>query len=148
MQHRILTACLLNLALCACTRVIVSKHPGYNFPPTPSDSILVYDQIAPDYPFVIIGRISLDTTWTVKPKRDQKKIERMAAQAGADAIIIAGLDIKIDAFNQYVSTHGYSTVAGRDLSDFAADIYPQTEFLHQTLTYGYLIKRTENANGP
>ncbi len=143
MQHRILTGCLLIFSLCACSRVLISKHPGYDFPPTDPNSILVYDRVAPAYPFVIIGRISLDMTWTVKPRRDEKKIERMAAQAGADGIIITGLDINIDAFNQYVATHGYATVSGSDLSSFVVDIRAHAMFLEQTLTYGYMIKRTE-----
>jgi len=142
MRRQLLAGCLLFLTLCACTRVIISKHPDYNFPPTNPDSILVYDRLAPTYPFVIIGRISLDMTWTVKPGKDQKKIERMAAQAGADGILITGFDIDIDAFNQYVTTEGYASVSGSDLSTFAADTHPDPMYLRQTLIYGYLIKRT------
>jgi hypothetical protein len=141
MKRQLVAVCLISLALCACSRVIVSKHPDYNFPPTDPDSILVYDQMAPTYPFVIIGRISLDMTWTVKPRKDEKKIQRMAAQAGADGIIISGREINISAFNQYVAAHGCATVAGSDLSKFAVT-RPLTLFLQQSLTYGYIIKRT------
>ncbi|HUU39000.1 MAG TPA: hypothetical protein VMW46_12455 [Candidatus Desulfaltia sp.] len=141
MKRQLVAVCFLFFALCACSRVIVSKHSDYNFPPTDPSSILVYDRMAPTYPFVIIGRISLDMTWTVKPRKDEKKIQRMAAQAGADGIIITGLDINISAFNQYVTTHGYTTVAGSDLSNFAVT-RPLSMFLQQSLTYGYIIKRT------
>jgi len=142
MKRQLLTVCVLFFALSACTRVIISKHPDYNFPPTDANSILVYDRMAPTYPFVIIGRISLDMTWTVKPRKDEKKIRRMAAQAGADGILITGLDINISAFNEYVTTRGYATVSGSDLSSFAADTHPDPMYLRQTLIYGYLIKRT------
>jgi hypothetical protein len=98
--------------------------------------------MAPSYPFVIIGRISLDMTWTVNPSKDENKIERMAARAGADGILITGFDVNIDAFNRYVATHGYATVSGSDLSSFAAVTRPHPMFLEQTLIYGYLIKRT------
>jgi hypothetical protein len=141
MKRPLLTLLVSFLSLSACSRVIVSKHPGYNFPPTDPNSILVYDQVAPSYPFIIIGRIGLDTTWTVKPRRDEKKIQRMAARAGADGIIISGLEINISAFNQYVAAHGYDTVSGFDLSKFAVT-RPLTRFLQQSLTYGYIIKRT------
>jgi len=142
MKRQLLTVCVLFFALCACTRVIISKHPDYNFPPTDPNSILVYDRMAPTYPFVIIGRISLDMTWTVKPRKDEKKIGRMAAQAGADGILITGFDINIDDFNKYVTTQGYATVSGSDLSSFAADTHPDPMYLRRTLIYGYLIKRT------
>jgi hypothetical protein len=132
----------LFFALWACSRVIVSKHPGFNFPPTDPDSIQVHDRTAPSYPFVIIGRVSLDTTWTVKPGKDQKKIERLAAQAGADGILVTGFDIDIDAFNQHVASYGCATVSGSDLSSFAAATRPRPDYLQQTRIYGYLIKRT------
>jgi hypothetical protein len=143
MKRRLLIVCLLCFSLCSCSRVIISKHPGYNFPPTDPDSILVHEGVAPNYPFVIIGRISLDMTWTIKPGKDEKKIERMAAQAGADGIIITGLDIDIDAFNKFVAAEGYAKVFGTDLSAFSRDIYPHTLYLEQSKTYGYMIKKTE-----
>ena len=142
MKRQLVAVCFLFFTLYACTRVIVSKHPDYNFPPTDPNSILVHDRVAPSYPFVIIGRISLDMTWTIKPSMDEKKIERMAARAGADGILISGFDINIDAFNQHVTTKGYAAVSGSDLSSFAADTHPDPMYLRQTLIYGYLIKRT------
>jgi hypothetical protein len=141
MQRRLLIVCFLFFSLCSCSRVIVSKHPDYNFPPTDPNSILVYDRMAPTYPFVIIGRISLDMTWTIKPGKDERKIERMAAQAGADGIIVTGFDINIDAFNQFVAAEGYAKVFGSDLSAFAADIHPHALYLEQSWIYGYMIKR-------
>jgi hypothetical protein len=141
MKRPLLAVLLLFFVLCGCTRVIVSKHPDYNFPPTDPNSIQVYDQKAPTYPFILIGRISLDTTWTVNPRKDKKKIQRMAAQAGADGILITGLDIDISAFNQYVTTQGYATVSGSYLSHFAVT-HPLPMFLQQSQTYGYIIKRT------
>ena len=131
------------LALCACSRVIVSKHPGFNFPPTDPRLIQVHNRLAPDYRFVIIGRSSLDTTWTTKPTQDQKKIERMAAQAGADGILITGFDIDIDAFNRHVTTQGYDGVSGSDLSSFAAAIRAHPDYLERAKIFGYLIKRTD-----
>jgi len=142
MRRKLFIVWLLSFALFACNRVIVSKHPDYNFPPTNPSSILAYDRMAPTYPFIIIGRISLDTTWTDNPRKDKKKIERMAAQAGADGIIITGFDINISAFNQYVATQGYSAVSGSDLSDFAVATRPRPMYLQQSLINGYLIKRT------
>jgi hypothetical protein len=141
MKRLLWLVCFLFFAFCACTRVIVSRHPDYNFPPTDPNSILVYDQIAPSYPFIIIGRISLDMTWTVNPRKNKKKIQRMAAQAGADGILITGLDIDISAFNHYVTTHGYATVSGSYLSHFAVT-RPLPMYLQQHLIYGYIIKRT------
>ena len=143
MRRQLLAAFVIFSSLCACSRVLVSKHPGYDFPPTDPNSVLVHEGVAPEYPFVIIGRISLDMTWTIKPGKDEKKIGRKAAQAGADGIIISGLDIDIDAFNRHVATHGYTNVSGSDLSAFAVEIRPHTRLLEQTLTYGYMIKRTE-----
>jgi len=141
MKRQLLAACVIFSALCACSRVIVSKHPDYNFPPTDPNSIVVYDRVAPDYPFVIIGRISLDTTWTIKPGKDKKKIERKAAQSGADGIIISGLEIDIDAFNKFVAAEGYAKVFGADLSEFALPTKAHALYLEQSLTYGYMIKR-------
>lgn len=143
MRLRFLTACVMFVALCTCSRVIVTKHPDYNYPPTNPGSLLVYDRVAPAFPFVIIGRISLDMTWTIKPGKDQKKIGRKAAQAGADGIIISGLDIDIDAFNKFVAAEGYAEVFGSDLSDFALAIRAHTLYLEQSKVYGYMIKRTE-----
>lgn len=142
MKRLLLTACFLFLTLSSCTRVIISKHPAYNFPPTNPNSILVFDRVAPGCPFLIIGRISLDMTWTVSPKKDDKKIKRLAAQAGADGILVTGYDIDIEAFNRYVKTQGYATVSGSDLSSFAEVIRPRPMYLEQMLIYGYLIKRT------
>jgi len=102
---------------------------------------LVYDRIAPSYPFVIIGRISLDKTWT-DPRKDEKKIKGLAAQAGADGILVTGLAIDIDAFNRHVTTQGYATVSGSDLLCFAMAVRPRPMYLQQTLVYGYLIRRT------
>lgn len=141
MRRRLLSVCFFFI-LCACTRVIISRHPDYNFPPTDPNSILVYDRIAPSYPFVIIGRISLDKTWTDNPRKDEKKIKGMAAQAGADGILVTGLAIDIDAFNRHVTTQGYATVSGSDLLCFATAVRPRPMYLQQTLVYGYLIRRT------
>jgi len=141
MKRQLLAVCVLFCALCACSKVIISKHPDYNFAPTDPNSILVYDRLAPDYPFVIIGRISLDMTWTIKPGKDEKKIERKAAQAGADGIIISGLEIDIDAFNKFVAAEGYAKVSGSDLSDFSLATKAHALYLEQSLTYGYMIKR-------
>jgi hypothetical protein len=141
MKRRLMSVSLLFFALCACSRVIISRHPGFNFPPTDPDLILVHDRMAPSYPFVIIGRISFDTTWTIKTSKDQKKIERMAAQAGADGILVTGFDIDIDAFNRYVTTQGYATVSGSDLSSFAEATHAHPDYLEQAMIYGYLIKR-------
>ncbi len=141
MKRRLLSVSLLVFALCACSRVIISRHPGFNFPATDPDSILVHDRMAPNYPFVIIGRISLDTTWTIKTSKDHKKIERMAAQAGADGILVSGFDIDIDAFNRYVATQGYAAVSGSDISSFAAATHARPDYLQQARIYGYLIKR-------
>jgi hypothetical protein len=143
MRRWVFIGCLLLFAPCACTRVIVSKQPGYDFPPTDPSSILVHDRLAPNYPFIIIGRISLDATWTEKPSKDEKKIKKMAAQAGADGILVSGFDIDIGAFNQYVASRGYATVSGTDLSDFAAAIRPRPVHLERTLIYGYLMKRSK-----
>jgi hypothetical protein len=121
----------------------VTRHPGYDFPPTDPGSILVHDRLAPDYPFLIIGRISLDTTWTIKPGRDRKKIERMAARAGADGILITGLDIDINAFNRFVTERGWATISGSDLSPFAAATRARPDYLEQARVFGYLIKKTE-----
>lgn len=143
MKHRLLAAFIMFSSLCACSRVIVSKHPGYDFPQTDPNSILVHEGVAPDYPFVIIGRISLDMTWTIKPGKDEKKIVRKAAQAGADGIIISGLDIDIEAFNKFVAAEGYAKVSGSDLSGFALAIRAHTLYLDQSKIYGYMIKRTE-----
>ncbi|MGB7293968.1 MAG: hypothetical protein WBC70_00110 [Candidatus Aminicenantales bacterium] len=142
MRRQLLAACIIISALCACTRVIISKHPGYDFPATDPDSILAHDRTAPDYPFVIIGRISLDMTWTINPGRDEKKIEKMAARAGADGIIVSGLDINIDAFNRHVATQGYASVSGTDLSEFVVVTRPHALYLEQSRIYGYIIKRT------
>jgi hypothetical protein len=142
MKRRLSIVGFLFFTLYACSRVIISKHPAYKFPPTDPNSIQVYVRTAPSFPFVIIGRISLDMTWTVNPKKDDKKIKRLAAQAGADGILVTGYDIDIEAFNQYVNTQGYATVSGSDLSSFAAATRPRPMFLEQTLIYGYLIKRT------
>jgi len=143
MKRQLITLGFLSLTLGACSRIIISKHPGFNFPPTDPDSIVVHDRRAPSYPFLIIGRISLDTTWTIKPGKDQKKIERKAAQAGADGILITGFDIDIDAFNQHVTTKGSAAVSGSDLSSFAAATPAHPDYLQQARIYGYLIKRTE-----
>jgi hypothetical protein len=142
MKRRLSIVGFLFFALWACSRVIISRHPDYNFPATDANSIQVYDRVAPSYPFLIIGRISLDMTWTVNPKRDEKKIRRLAAQAGADGILVTGYDIDIEAFNRYVSAQGYLSVSGSDLSSFAAVTRPHPMYLEQTLIYGYLIKRT------
>jgi hypothetical protein len=143
MKRCFLSMCVLFFALsAACTRVIVSMHPGYNFPPTDPDSILVHDRTAPDYPFVIIGRISLDMTWTISPRRNEKKIARTAARAGADGVIVSGLDIDIDAFNRHVDTEGYASVSGTDLSEFVVLTRPHAMYLEQSRIYGYMIKRT------
>jgi hypothetical protein len=55
--------------------------------------------------------------------------------------LFAGLDIDISAFNQYVTTQGYAMVSGSYLSHFAVT-HPLPMYLQQSLTYGYLIKRT------
>ena len=142
MKRQPLAIGFLCLALCACSRVVVSRHPGFDFPPTNPDSILVHDRRAPDYPFIIIGRISLDTTWTIKPGKDQKKIKGLAARAGADGILVTGFDIDIDAFNRHVTARGYETVSGSDLSSFAAATRARPDYLEQARIFGYLIKRT------
>lgn len=142
MKRQPIAVCFLTLALCACSRVIVTQHPGFNFPPTDPDSVLVHNRLAPSYPFIIIGRISFDTTWTIKPGRDQKKIEKLAARAGADGILVTGFDIDIDAFNRHVADHGFGTVSGSDLSSFASATRTHPDFLEQTKTFGYLIKKT------
>jgi hypothetical protein len=142
MKPKLLAAFVAFFSLCACSRVIVSKQPGYDFPPTDPDSIQVYEGVAPNYPFVIIGRIGLDMTWTIKPGKDKTKIERKAAQSGADGIIISGLEIDIDAFNKFVAAEGYEKVFGSDLSDFSLATKAHALYLEQSLTYGYMIKRT------
>jgi hypothetical protein len=123
--------------------VIVTRHPGFDFPPTDPDGILVHNRLAPDYPFLIIGRVGLDTTWTIKPNRNLKKVRKKAAQAGADGILVTGLDIDIDAFNRHATTKGYEAVSGSDLSSFASATRTHPDYLEQVRIFGYLLKRTK-----
>lgn len=137
-KYKTLILVILTL-LVSCTGVSIYKHPDYNFPPTDPSQIRVYVQDQePTYPYIIIGRLVIDATWTMNMSKAEKKVEAMAAQAGADGILIRQADINIYAFNQYVTVQGYTSGDA-----FYAAIQPHAMYIVEKKLYGYLIKRTE-----
>jgi len=138
MRHNLLMLALLAMTAYACTGVSVYRHPDYNFPPTDPNQIRYYTQDQqPVYPYLIIGKIAIDATWTVSMAKAEQKVGKLAARAGADGIIITEVDVDIWAFNQYITVQGYSSGDA-----YTAFITPHANYLVTKVLYGYLIKRT------
>ena len=136
---KINTLILVLVLLTACTQVSVYKHPDFNFPPTDPANIMVYlpDQ-NPSRTFVIIGNIAIDASWTVDTGAAERKVAKLAAQAGADGVLISNVQVDILAFNQHVDIYGYTTLDG-----FYATVRPQALPYKQIIITGYLIKWKE-----
>jgi len=132
--------CLLVLAsLGSCTSVYVIRHPDYNFLPTIPSSVMIYDGFTPTYPFIIIGRMTIDETWTASRKEWTRKIQEKAASIGGNAVIITDKDVDIVAFNSSAST-GTVTATGNSLNYYAITRDTST-YIPIVKLYGYVIKR-------
>jgi len=127
---------LVLVLLASCTGVSVYRHPDYSFPPTDPANIRVYlpDQ-EPTYTYVIIGRITMDFSWTVDTGAAERKVAKLAAQAGADGVVISQVNVDIYQFNQHVHVYGYTSPG-----EFTAFIQPHSLPYKQIIVQGYLIK--------
>lgn len=124
----------------SCTSVYVTKHPDYNYAPTNPNSVIIYDRLTPTYPFIIIGRIDIDATFTLSSKESNRKISEKAAAIGGDAVIITDVNVDIVAFNREVTTEGTITAKGDSLDYYAVSTDTST-YIPVTTLYGYVIKR-------
>jgi hypothetical protein len=123
--------------MAACTGVSVYRHPDYNFPPTDPSSIQGYGpNEEPTYPYIIIGTITIDASWSMTADGAGQKASREAAKAGADGVLIRNAYLDITVFNRYVTVDGYSTGDA-----FHASIRPHYMPYATIIFYGYLIKR-------
>jgi len=129
---------ILTLAL-SCVPINVSRHPDYNFSPTKPATVLIYDRLEPNYPYLIIGRISINPNWGLTWGRVNSEIRRRAAGIGEDAVIITDVNVDIVAFNRGVTTEGVATVRGNRLYYYAVT-RPNTLYAPVSYLYGYIIK--------
>ena len=123
--------------LSACTMVSTYTNPDYSFAPTNPGSIRVYmDGLLPNYSYQVIGSIVIDATWTLDTKGGEKKVAKMAAQAGADGIIISSVDVDFIWLSNGIKIYGYTWA-----NNFFIHAY-QTGTGYRTIVIrGYLIKR-------
>ncbi|HUU37998.1 MAG TPA: hypothetical protein VMW46_07340 [Candidatus Desulfaltia sp.] len=129
------------LCLVSCTTVSqVVRHPDFNYPPTNPAWVMIYDQFIPTYQFVIIGRMTIDATWTTSPREFAWTLQQKAALIGADAIILSPAQIDIYAFNRGTTTQGSATVWGNQVK-YSETTRDNTLYIPQITRFGYIIKK-------
>jgi len=125
----------------SCTSVSVTKHPDFNYAPTNPNSVIIYDRLTPTYPFIIIGRIDIDATFTLSSKEADRKISEKAAAIGGDAVIITDVNVNIIAFNRSVTTEGTVTEDVWGNLNYEETTTDTTMYIPEQTLYGYVIKR-------
>lgn len=125
----------------SCTSVYVTKHPDYHFFPTNPNSIRIYDQFIPNYPFTIIGRIEIDSTWSLSDKAFNEKVKKEAASIGGDAVIITDIELDKIPLNQSVTTTGTIRDTGYGTYRYTAESKDTSSYITKVSQYGYVIKR-------
>jgi len=131
---------LMVLCLVSCTTVSVVRHPDYNLAPTNPAWVMVYDQFIPTYDFLIIGRMTIDATWTLSGDEAGEKIRAQAASIGGDAVILSPAQIDIYAFNRGVTTEGTATAWGNQVR-YSERTRDDTIYIPQITRFGYIIKK-------
>ena len=127
----------------SCTTVKVIRHPDYFYPANLNPaSIRIYPQgLYPDNPFVIIGVIGIDATWTASEREATGKVQRKAASIGGNGVILTNTQIDVVAFNRSVTTRGTATFQGNRVN-FHAVHTDNTFYVPVTTIYGYVIRWT------
>jgi len=146
---RVFICIFILVSFYSCTTVSVTKHPDFNYFPTNPKSVIIYDRLTPTYPFIIIGRINIDATWTLSSKEMNKKVKEKAAAIGGDGVVITDVNVDIVAFNSEVTTEGTITDRGNSLDYYAVSRDTST-YIPVTTMYGYVVKRqfSERAQVP
>jgi len=134
------------LSLISCTTVSLVKHPDFNYAPTNPAYITIYDQFIPTYDFFIIGRMTIDATWTLSGREAGEKIQARAASIGGDGVILTSSRIDVYAFNRGTTTEGSATVWGRQVN-YSETTRDDTIYVPKKTVFAYVIKR-RNTTGP
>ena len=138
MKKTILIAIFLFVS---CTAVQVTRHPDYFYPPNPNPKLIrIYSQgLYPNNPFIIIGQVSIDATWTISEKEATKKVQLRAASIGGSGIILTNTRINMVAFNRSVTTRGMATFYGNQVNYYAVHT-DNTLYMPVAKIYGYVIR--------
>jgi uncharacterized membrane protein (UPF0127 family) len=129
--------------LYCCTAVTITKHPDFNYPPTRPSYVKIYEMMIPIHKFVVIGRIQVDATWSWSSKQICETIQKKAAMAGGDAVILTDREVNVYTLPIGSTTSGTGTIT---TSGNTAHIKSQSETTNQYLfygtdfRYGYVIK--------
>jgi len=118
----------------------MSKHPDYNYAPTNPIGVRIYDtDLIPQQEFLIIGKMTIDATWSLGAKQTAENIQSKAAMIGGDGVIITDKTVNIYAFNRGTTTEG--TVWGtRNWLQYQQTTRDNTLYIPQVILYGYVIK--------
>jgi hypothetical protein len=138
-MKRYLLALLLAL-FTSCTVARVSPNPDYNYTPTNASSVYLYDHIEPNYPYLIIGVMTIDASLAWSVHQVEQTARKKAAAIGGDAVILANVDVNIYAFNRSVTTYGHATIYGDNIS-YQETTYPNATYVPSVILYCYIIKR-------
>jgi len=135
---------IITILFVECTAIQVTRHPDYYYPPNPNPkSIRIYAQgLYPNNPFVIIGLMNIDATWTVSEEEATKKVCAHAASIGGEGVIITDTQIDIVAFNRSVTTRGTASFQGNQVNYYAVHT-DNTIYVPIVKMYAYVIRWTK-----
>jgi len=141
MRKTILIAVLFFVS---CTTVRVVRHPDYLFPPNLyPQSIKIYPQgLYPNDPFIIIGLVDIDVSWTISETEATGAVQEKVASIGGQGVILADTQIDVLAFNRSVTTRGQATFQGNQVNYYAVQ-RDNTLYVPIVKVYGYVIRWSE-----
>ena len=88
---------------------------GKTYPPTTSPEIFFREQDVPAEKFEVMGKVMAEVPYTKKLDYIQKKIENVAREHGADAILLSDVNIRSTGYTSAgggVTKHGKVSVGG------------------------------------
>jgi hypothetical protein len=128
------------MLLTSCVRIGVISHPDYKFPPTDPSTVRIYNKMEPTYPYIIIGRMQVNFTWSFSDRRLEQSMAKKAAAIGGTGILITDINVDIYAFNRSVTTSGQASIYGNTVY-YKQVSRPNTTYVPVKRLYAYVIRR-------
>ena len=139
MKSKVLIYLFIFLSYC-CTAINMAKHPDYNYTQTNPTDVRIYDQgLIPQQEFFIIGKMTIDSTWSWGVKQTVKNIQSKAALIGGEGVIITDKNVNIYAFNRGTTTEGTARWTRNQLQ-YQQTTRDNTLYIPQVILYAYIIK--------